>query len=81
MTLNGGASSDPDADSISSQWTLLAGTPVVLSDLASVAPTFEAPRVDFGGETLTFRLVVTDGGRLTGHADVAVVVKNVADPQ
>ena len=45
---------------LSYQWVQTAGIAVVLSDHQAVQPTFVAPDVGPGGETLTFRVTVTD---------------------
>jgi len=63
VRLDGSNSSDPDpgGDSIASyQWTQTAGTSVTLDDPTIAQPTFTAPDVGVGGESLTFKLTVTD---------------------
>lgn len=80
VALNAGGSADPDGDGIGYLWTQIGGEAVTLSDTASATPSFSAPRVDPGGATLTFRLVVTDAGGLSSQAEVSVAVKNIDDP-
>lgn len=60
VSLDGSNSYDPDGDAVASyQWVQLSGTAVVLSDAASVMPSFTAP---LGiGDTLVFQLVASDG--------------------
>lgn len=60
VTLNGSASSDPDADAISYQWSQVSGPAVTLVNPTSATPTFSAPSVNTSGADLTFQLVVKD---------------------
>jgi hypothetical protein len=69
VTLNGSASSDPDGDSLTYNWTQVSGTPVVLNLADPVHPTFVAPSVT--GE-LQFNLVVSDGQASSTPSSVAV---------
>src|SRR5262249_29775196 len=46
-------------DSATFLWTQLSGTAVALSDPTLCNPTFTAPQVSAGGETLTFKLTTT----------------------
>jgi len=64
VTLNGSASNDPDGAIVSFQWVQQSGTGVTLSNPAAAQPTFTAPNVGTGGESLTFQLTVTDDGGL-----------------
>jgi len=74
VTLNGSGSSDSDDGIVSYQWTQTDGTPVVLSDSGSIQPTFTAPEVGEDVLTLTFQLVVTDGGGLQSQDTCTVTV-------
>ncbi|MCC6359270.1 MAG: thrombospondin type 3 repeat-containing protein [Phycisphaerales bacterium] len=80
VTLDGSGSSDPDNDSLIYQWTQVGGTSVALNLTDPAHPTFTAPSVLIGGETLTFQLVVLDQDayQLTSAPDeVNITVVNV----
>lgn len=64
VTLDGSNSSDPDDGIASYLWEQTAGLPVILSDPTGPRPSFTAPDVGSGGESLTFTLTVTDNGGL-----------------
>jgi hypothetical protein len=76
VALDGGGSSDPDGDALTYAWTQVSGPPVVLSDPTAEKPTFTAPFVVLGGETLTFELTVTANGD-TDTDTVSISVVNV----
>lgn len=76
VTLDGSGSSDPEGQPISFTWVQQEGTPVVLSGSDTAFPTFTAPNVD---ETLTFKLIVSDGAQ--ADADEVDVAVNAATPQ
>jgi VCBS repeat-containing protein len=60
-TLGGSNSFDTEGESITYQWDQIAGPAVTLSDPQTANPTFTAPTVGGpGGESLVFRLTVTD---------------------
>lgn len=81
IALDGAASSDPDKDTLTYNWTQISGQPVVLSDPNSPNPTFTAPLVGLGGEALVFGLVVNDGLVNSVIPDqVSVNLLNVNDP-
>lgn len=70
-----GIAGDIDGDNISVQWTQVSsGTAVTFSDPTALATTFEAPNVGLAGETLTFRLTVTDDGGLQATDECVVTV-------
>jgi hypothetical protein len=71
VSLNGSASTDPDGDALTFQWTQTAGTIVTLGNADTATPAFVAPNT---AETLTFELAVNDGrgGTDTDSVDVNV---------
>lgn len=80
VVLDGSASKDPDGDPLVFQWTQVGGTPVALDTADPARPTFTAPLVPQGGETLTFQLVVNDG-KLSSTPDIVnISVKNINHP-
>ncbi len=60
VTLDAGASSDPDDGIASCFWEQTDGPSVILSDDTLTKPSFIAPEVNGAGTALTFRLTVTD---------------------
>lgn len=80
VALDGTASKDPDLDALSYNWTQLSGPQVALSDPHNPEPTFVAPLVGLGGETITFQLIVNDGLTDSLADQVAIKIANVNDP-
>lgn len=80
ITLDGTASIDPDMDALTFKWTQISGQPVMLSDPYSSNPTFTAPLVGLGGETLVFQLVVNDGFADSMSDQVSINLLNINDP-
>jgi hypothetical protein len=77
VALDGSASDDPKGGMLLFQWKQTGGTNVTLSDETVEKPTFTAPDVASGGETLIFKLTVTDEDGLQS-ADITEV--NVENP-
>lgn len=74
VALDGSGSTDPDGTLTSFQWTQTGGTPVAIDGAAAARASFTAPVVGSDGETLTFRLTVTDDD---GTPSIAAVSVNV----
>ena len=72
-----GSGTDPEGSPVTYHWTQIAGTAVTLSGQNAAHPTFTAPAVGVGGETLTFALVVSDGVLSSPPDTVDVTVSNV----
>ena len=77
VTLDASDSTDPDGMIVSYRWVQTGGSPVALSNSRSDQPTFTAPAVEVGGETLSFSLTVTDDDGLTDTSTVSVSVSGV----
>lgn len=83
VTLDGTGSFDPDGESetlaLTFEWEQTAGPMVMLSDATAAQPTFTAPMVGPAGDTLTFKLAVSDGID-EGTDTVVVTVGHVNHP-
>ncbi|MFO7560669.1 MAG: REJ domain-containing protein [Desulfobacterales bacterium] len=76
VRLDGSNSYDPDTGVIQSYaWTQISGVAVTLSSSSAIQPTFVAPYVGTSGDSLKFRLVVTDEGGLQS-SDTCIVSVN-----
>jgi hypothetical protein len=75
VTLDGSASSDPDAEAITYAWTAPAG--ITLSSTTAQEPTFTTPDVTVAGQTFTFSLTVSDGLATSAPSTVLITVNNV----
>ena len=76
ITLDGSGSSHTGGGPLTYSWVQLGGSTVTLFDATTAGPTFTAPFVGIGGETLTFELTVTAHGE-TDTDIVNIVVVNV----
>jgi len=77
VLLDGSNSYDPDSGVIQSYaWTQISGVAVTLSNSSAVKPTFVAPYVGTSGDSLKFRLVVTDGEGLQSSDQCIVSVNS-----
>lgn len=75
VVLDGSASTP--AGSLSYAWSQVLGTPVTLSGANTATPSFNAPDVGVGNQTLTFALTVTANGQSsTDTVNVAVINVN-----
>ncbi|MFH2064126.1 MAG: PKD domain-containing protein [Pseudomonadota bacterium] len=74
VTLDGIASYDPDGGSFAYLWEQTHGASVSLSSSTTVQTVFTAPNVAADGESLVFRLTVTDSGGLQSYANTIVTV-------
>jgi hypothetical protein len=80
VTLNGSNSSDPDGSITAYLWEQTGGTAVTLSSTTAAQPTFTAPNVGSGGESLTFQLTVTDDVGLKATDAISVNILWVNAP-
>ena len=79
-TLDGSLSVDPDepaGDPLFYSWEQESGPEVLISDPTAIKPTFTAPEVDAGGDSLGFKLTVTDADGFEHSDTVSVDVDNV----
>ena len=80
VTLDGSWSVDPDqpaGDPLFYSWEQESGPEVLISDPTVPKPTFTAPEVDAGGDSLGFKLTVTDADGFEHSDTVSVDIDNV----
>jgi hypothetical protein len=75
VTLDASGSTDPNGDITTILWEQTAGAAVTLSDDTVEQPTFTAPDVDPAGQSLSFRVTVTDSA---GAQDSDTCIVDVA---
>ncbi len=80
VTLDGSNSSDPDGNTITYLWEQIEGISVTLSDTTSSQPSFTVPEVGPDGESLKFRLTVTDTGGLKNTDEIIINIINTVNP-
>ena len=73
-----GIGRDKDGDRLTYLWEQTAGTSVVLSEVKTAKPKFNAPDVD-GDKLLTFKLTVTDGKGGQDIDYVKIIIKDKPD--
>jgi lysophospholipase L1-like esterase len=76
VTLDATGSIEPKGGDLLFQWTQTGGTSVALSDNSIANPTFQAPDIASGEETLTFKLTVTDEDGLDATDTTMVTIHN-----
>lgn len=74
VTLDGSASTDVDGHLTDYRWDQIGGTDVAIDGYAAARAAFTAPPVGSVGETLTFRLTVSDDAGSSSSATVTVDV-------
>ena len=75
VTLNGTGSYDPDGDTLTYQWTQIAGPNVSITGQNTATATFPAA----AGQTYSFRMTVKDPGGLQGTARTTVTTTGAAN--
>ncbi len=80
LSLDATGSEDPDGTIVSYGWHQTAGPAVSLSAANVAQPTFSAPDVGSQGESLTFKLTVTDDQGLQDTDEVIITVSWLNEP-
>jgi len=79
VMLDGRMSSDPNGDSLSYAWSQTGGPSVSLSGRNTTQPTFTAPAGTPTNTVLTFQLLVTDPGGLSGSDTCRITIPAVIE--
>lgn len=79
VTLDGSASTDWNADTLTLQWSQISGPIISLTGADTVNPTFTAPEVTGAPAILKFQLVANDGQVNSGPSIVTITVTNITD--
>ncbi len=74
VTLDGSASSDPNGDALSFEWTQLSGPTIAFDDPTATAPVLTSPIV-LVDEVIVLRLIVSDGVFASAPDDVTITVR------
>jgi hypothetical protein len=82
VTLDGSASTDPNALGIGWAWTQVAGTAVTLNSFFATKPSFTAPAVVAPATSLTlkFQLIVTNSDGLQSNPSIVTITVNPSAP-
>lgn len=80
ISLDGSISFNRGGTDISYQWQQLAGPAVELSNGDTPWPSFTAPAVAAGGETLRFKLTVSNSSGSTDSDEMSILVHAADDP-
>ena len=81
VNLDGSASNDPDGSISAYLWEQTSGTNTVsINNASSAIASFTAPPVDSSGDTLTFRLTVTDDLGVAATDSITVSINDVDTP-
>jgi flagellar hook assembly protein FlgD len=76
VILDASNSFDPDGQIVSYLWEQMDGDSVTLADANAVTTTFVAPPADVAGQTLTFKVTVTDNSDYENVAQVDIQVND-----
>lgn len=80
ISLDGSYSNGGSTAITAYEWTQTNGATATLSDTSSATPSFTAPSVDLGGESLVFQLTITNTNGETSSDSVSITVASKSDP-